>query len=132
MVPQPASHSPLILTFDRVAPGKTIEHGHAIAVSHSSYANNVVYKSRVCYTLALEGRGNVHLHHAARINVDVVPEGPGQRAAACLLEDAQTDIWIHDLIQPGVDFLPQIVIKIQRVKLNDLTNVSRDRGVPLR
>lgn len=100
-----------------------IEPDYAIAFSEKRYAVEVVHSSRICCTSWVDSREKVYCHHAASIVVVIVAERVGQHTVLFVINVTQSVIWFHDFNHPNLDFLLQILVKIEAVNLNNLSIV---------
>lgn len=71
-----------------MVPMTAVEYDRAIDVFQHLHAVDVVGSSHVCRNFAIDGGGNVHRHHAARIVISIVAELLFQRLAVFLIDIA--------------------------------------------
>lgn len=76
-------------------------------------------QSRI-FTIAVKSGDIVHAHHAVRIVISTISERLRQRGAVCFFDVMQRVTRIYDLIQRRVDFLLQLIVKAQRLNLNEV------------
>lgn len=109
-----------------------VAYEHTLAVYQQFHAVYIVHSSLIHRTSGIDGRERVNCHHTARIVVAKVAKRVGKGVAECFIDVGQRPTWFHDLMHRRVDFLLQILIKVQGLRLNGLSNVIKCRGVAFR
>lgn len=109
-----------------------IKHEHGIAVAHRLYAIDVVYNCLLCRLFGAYSGRKVHRHYPARTVLVIVVEELVQYASLCFIYIAQGTNLIHDSVHRRLDFLVQIVVKVQEVNLLGAFNAIRRRGLVLK
>lgn len=94
-----------------------IEHVYTIAVFQRPHAVDGARSNPVYGTLWADSRAKVHSPHAADIAILIVAEQLGWHATVYPIDIAQTVLWTHELIEPCMDLLAQIAVRVQGVNV---------------